>query len=375
MSNYILLNRIEVQNANAIAGFTWGFPAITHFLGFVHNLSRKLSNTIYNDITLSGCAVISHNHQAHIYHAGDIRFTQTRNPPYLASHNKKDAPPIIEEGKMNMTVSLIIKFDGNIGNRQNNFINWLKNSCYLQRLAGGTILNIKDINIYTLNEENLKTIKRKLLPGFVLIDRSQYLAEHYQKLQQNNQNIELLDAWLDFIKLQQYARPKSNLLDKHILESKDEDLIAKWYKHLEKKYEQDTIPSEIKNYFTNIDNKKLSRQWQEYCNPNENTDANWQYLPKPKHGYLVPIMTGYKAISKEYSNGKIANTRDNKTDVYFVEAVHSIGEWLSAHRLTMGDFKTILWHYDYQKNWYLCKQQDDNQQNDNTVYKDPEDDY
>jgi CRISPR-associated protein Csy2 len=43
MSQYIVVNRIKVQNANAIAGFTWGFPAITNFLGFVQNLSRKLA--------------------------------------------------------------------------------------------------------------------------------------------------------------------------------------------------------------------------------------------------------------------------------------------------------------------------------------------
>ncbi|MBL4708353.1 MAG: hypothetical protein JKY48_07955, partial [Flavobacteriales bacterium] len=63
MSQYILINRIKVQGANAISGFTWGFPAITHFLGFSHNLSRKLSAAErFNDISLSGCAVIAHNH-------------------------------------------------------------------------------------------------------------------------------------------------------------------------------------------------------------------------------------------------------------------------------------------------------------------------
>ena len=44
MNQFILIDHIIVQNANAVAGFTWGFPAITHFLGFVHNLSRKLGN-------------------------------------------------------------------------------------------------------------------------------------------------------------------------------------------------------------------------------------------------------------------------------------------------------------------------------------------
>ena len=34
MTEYIILERIKVENANCIAGFTYGFPAITAFLGF-----------------------------------------------------------------------------------------------------------------------------------------------------------------------------------------------------------------------------------------------------------------------------------------------------------------------------------------------------
>lgn len=45
MSSLILLRRLRVENANAIAGVTWGFPAITHFLGFTHALSRKLTQS------------------------------------------------------------------------------------------------------------------------------------------------------------------------------------------------------------------------------------------------------------------------------------------------------------------------------------------
>ncbi len=66
MSQFIFIDHINVQNANAIAGFTWGFPAITHFMGFVHNLSRKLCNEKrYRDITLTGCAVVAHEHREH----------------------------------------------------------------------------------------------------------------------------------------------------------------------------------------------------------------------------------------------------------------------------------------------------------------------
>ena len=44
MSQYLVLSHIDTQNANSIAGLTWGFPAITQFLGFTHALSRKLSS-------------------------------------------------------------------------------------------------------------------------------------------------------------------------------------------------------------------------------------------------------------------------------------------------------------------------------------------
>ena len=45
MSSLILLRRIKIENANTIAGLTYGFPAITHFMGFSHALSRKLMKT------------------------------------------------------------------------------------------------------------------------------------------------------------------------------------------------------------------------------------------------------------------------------------------------------------------------------------------
>lgn len=364
MSQYILISRIKVQNANTIAGFTWGFPAITHFLGFSHNLARKLNQKEqFKGIELSGCAVISHNTQVHTYGSNyDKKFTQSRNPPYLESHKKDATPPVIEEGKMNMTVSLLIEYSGNIGDTKDEFLEWFKNACYLQRLAGGTILHIKDIQLFGLGSKTIYQIKRLLLPGFILMDRSNYLEEHYLKQQNSNSNAELFNAWLDFIALKQKARPKANLINKHFVELSKNDKANQtaqtWYKHLEKYYDQEKIPKELIKYFANGDfDKKLVEQWQNYCSPNDKTDANWEYLPKPHSGYLVPIITGYKAISEVYKTHEVENTRDDKTDVCFVESVYSIGEWLSAHRLTEEVLKSVVWNYlPYEENWYLCKQ-------------------
>lgn len=362
MSQYILLEKIIVQNANAIAGFTWGFPAITHFLGFVHLLNRKLLNhQEFKDIYLGGCTVISHKHKVHTYQSNyETRFTQSKNPPYL--DNRGTSAPIIEEGKMNMMVSLVVEYEGNIGNSQDNFIKWIEKNCYLQRLAGGTILDIKNINIYNIEkDEDVKHIISKLLPGFILKDRSSYLTEHFDSLKKENDDAELIDAWLDFSALKKQARPKYDLIEKYLISLKNEKLIKLWKIHLSSPYQIENIPEDIYNIFKNIEQsnktKKLINQWESYISPKEKTDVVWEYLPKPFGGYLVPIMVGYKALTPVYKNKEIKNTRDNETDVCFVEAVHSVGEWLGVHKIKSKEqLEESLWNYYYEKNWYLCKQ-------------------
>lgn len=396
MSQYIVLNRIKVQNANAVAGFTWGFPAITNFLGFVQNLSRKLAEMEkYQDIALSGCAVVAHEHIAHTFGRYERRFIQSRNPPYL----KKDvanvvsgkAPSVIEEGKMNMTVSLLIGCNGNIGNREEGFLQWLKNACLLQRLAGGTILDIAGIMLHQPGSNgDVRNIARRLLPGVVLLDRSQYLENSYLELKEDNPDAELLDAWLDFSMLKQKARPKSDLISKHLqkLISKEPDnqqfvrFMEIWQHHMGMPYEKAPVPEELIIYFGKIEenkaNKKLLMQWKSYCEPDEKTDADWEYVQKPRPGYLVPIMTGYKAISPVYKNADVGNTRDYKTDVCFVESAHSIGEWQSVHHIkTPEQLQNCLWRYHYEENWYLCRQAVDLQNALNSVAapdENPEDD-
>lgn len=371
MSQFILINKLKIQNANAIAGFTWGFPAITHFLGYTHNLDRKLAKeSKFTDINLSGCAVIAHSHHVHTYGKYEAEFTQSRNPPYLASHDKSSTPPVIEEGKMNMTVSLLIGCDGNIGNRTDSFIDWLKRVCLIQRLAGGTVINEDvSIDIFSDDQAKLCLIKRKLLPGFVLMDRSYFLEEHYKSLCKTNDKTELLDAWLDFSALKKRARPKHNLISKYLLEMAGlgEDITCfselkyTWQEHLGTRYSPNDIPSGLVQHFASVEqekqNSKLLQQWHAYINPTEETAADWEYVPKLHRGYLVPIMVGYKAISPVYESGKVKNTRDCETPVCFVEASHSIGEWMSVHRIkTVGELNSCLWYHHYEKDWYLCKQ-------------------
>lgn len=322
MSQYLVLSHIDIQNANSIAGLTWGFPAITHFLGFTHALNRKFSSHYEGEYEseLTGCAIISHTFENKVYQPkkyADFEFLQSKNPPVLAKH-KSASPPIIEEGKMNLTVSLVIELDKSLALTIEDIDRLQKkvlSMCYQKRLAGGTILNIKQVKLLSASTQEqhvdmLRKIKRFTLPGFVLLDRSDYLQNHYQEILGDHKidksvsdEPKLLDAWLDFAALKFKAVPQ------------------------------------------------LSEDQNE---PDENTPADWEYVAKPNPGYLVPLMTGYKAISELYDAGAVFNTRDEVTPSRFVEAIHSIGEWKGIHNL--DSVNDAIWRYQQDDQWYLCKQ-------------------
>ncbi|MBN3214856.1 type I-F CRISPR-associated protein Csy2 [Pectobacterium polaris] len=293
MSTLIILRRIKVENANAIAGLTYGFPAITHFLGFTHALSRKLQAS--HGLTLEGCGVVSHQHQLHAYGSSWERsFALTRNP--LTKEAKTAA--FNEEGRMHMTVSLLIRCHGQIPAATTALRDFLTQQAQCQRLAGGTIVDIESVTFQSLPSDEAETRKvmRRLLPGFVLKDRTSLLHDHFQTLQQTNPQAELIDAWLDFAALKMRAERDPN-----------------------------------------------------------GSNVQWQYQPKPGGGgFLIPLMIGYRAISPLYSPGEVDKTRDPHTPFCFAEAAYGIGEWQGAHRIS--DIRQILWEHDYQNGDYHCRQ-------------------
>lgn len=106
---YLLLNRIQIINANAISSpLTYGFPAITGFTGAVHALSRKISQIdTLADIRLDGVLIACFDCQPQIYRESsykDFTFVQTRNP--IKKDGKTSA--IVEEGRCHLSVSLAI---------------------------------------------------------------------------------------------------------------------------------------------------------------------------------------------------------------------------------------------------------------------------
>lgn len=137
---------------------------------------------------------------------------------------------------------------------------------------------------------------RRLLPGFVLRERSDLLAE------KNEQSGNSLGNWLDFLAL------------------------------------------------------KFSATDEPISDFDESGKVKWKQIVKPK-GYLVPIQIGYKKIAPTYSAGEVTNVRDKQTPVSFVEAVHSIGEWIGSPS-KLGSLQEIMWQYSYQAPFYVCRTQE-----------------
>ena len=307
MSYLIVIPRVQVENANAISGLTYGFPAISHFLGFTHALSRRVEQS--HQLTFTGCGVVCHQQQVLAYRGSqwsDYSFALTRNP--LTKEAKTAS--FNEEGRMHMTVTLFIECTGVIANGDEGaraFAAELQALYPTQRLAGGTIVSAQLPRILAIPEDDEKLLSftrqemYRALPGFALIDRSDYLAAHWQQRQQQDPDAEMLDAWLDF--------------------------------------------SLIKTRATANDENKP---------PQPGDAATWSLEAKPQPGYLVPLMTGYSAISAAYPAGAVDKTRDPTQPFCFVEAAYSVGEWRSPHRIK--DIRQLLWHYQYQDCHYLCRQ-------------------
>lgn len=307
MKSLLILPRIKVENANAISGITYGFPAITHFLGYVHALSRELDAKF--DIKLGGCGIVCHDFQIHAHKTARGReyiFSLTRNP--LSKEGK--TPSFNEEGRVRMEVSLVIECDftsddfdfgtDDISQDIQKFSEHVYRLAVAKRLAGGFITEmspVKFCEIPEVEEEALRTYRsvlRQMIPGFVLCDRS----DIFKRYLSDNPEVNPFEAMLHFYTLKSKAS--------HISEGKGVG----------------------------------------------SGNVKWGLIPKPSGGWIVPIHSGYKAISPLYEKGNVACARDMNVPFRFVESVYGLGEWVGLHRIR--DVEKIIWRYHSDRDMYVC---------------------
>jgi len=291
----LLLPHLRVQNANAIPGpLSWGFPAPTAFTGFAHALERRLRDRF--DLALGGVGIVCHRFEPQVFNPPGRRnqvFRLTRNP----LNQQGTSAPLIEEARVHLDLSLALEVRTEIHpDDQQDLSDALLDTVHAMRLAGGSILPERGKRHqpywrewYDAAADNLKAfqdLRRRLLPGFALVQREDLLAQRLAELRQDTEGAaDALDALLDLTRL-------------------NFEPIGPDPKH-----------------------------------PDETL---WELRRKP--GWLIPLPVGYAALSPLYPPGAVRNARDNQTPFRFVEGLYSLGAWISPHRMTT--LKQLLWRLD-----------------------------
>ncbi|WP_423823560.1 type I-F CRISPR-associated protein Csy2 [Salinisphaera sp. SPP-AMP-43] len=292
----LVLPRLRVQNANAISSpMTWGFPAMSAFVGFMHALERGLPDELLLEFQSVG--VICHWHDIQSSSAGYNlqQFHLTRNP--VGKDGKTAA--IAEEGRMHLEISLVFSVSGDNCSGSHNERQAIADDIYEfvhgMRIAGGSVLvdgrtdrgpapsltpMPDDSDEY---EQTFQRLRRGLLPGFALVLNEPALHDRLAELREQNEAASLLDAWLDFARLHH-----------------------------------------------------------DYRTDESGDTGHWEIRSRP--GWHVPIPVGYGALGELHAPGEVANARDTTTPFRFVESLYSIGQWISPHRLQRPE--ALLWYID-----------------------------
>jgi len=177
VSQYLLLKNLRVQNANALSSpFTFGFPAVTAFMGFAHALQRYLNpESDPEELLIKGVGIVSHHFEMQDYQEGFLRTLKlTANP----LDKDGDRPSFVEEGRCHFTVSLLLEVENWPTGGLERLLEKIKQRILgRMKLAGGDILDIQKVD-GPLKDEPAN--RRYLMPGYALIERRDLMLEAMQ---------------------------------------------------------------------------------------------------------------------------------------------------------------------------------------------------
>ena len=308
---YLLFKKVTIEGANTISSpLTYGFPAITGFLGSFHAMARKIADDkSLSEVSLGGVLLACHDCQPQMYRPNtynNYTFNQTRNPI------KKDGKTasIIEEGKCHLTMSFVVEVlaDTKLTTEQQvsaiqNTKQWIQQ----QRMAGGSVRGLARFEpVQFFDSSDISAVIPQLLPAFVLVDAQNEFMQIIEDVQKDNPDATPLDALIEVCALH------------HIPETQ------------------------------------------------KNGDTKWLTTSrKSGHGWLVPMPIGYQAISDVYDVGMMQNVRNPEYPSQYVETIYSLGKWVYPQRLNRiggeHDIANAFWryHYDTDDSLYLVTQQQD----------------
>lgn len=184
MRKFLIIEKINIVDANAFSSaYTVGFPAMPAWLGFVHNLERKLSIS-FNNLKLNKVGIVCNKFDARLYKPNKFSknyVIEKRHP--LAKDGKTDA--FIEEPLCSLNVSLIIELNNLEKYEEDDFLNKL--SIIMKagmKIASGIIWSYKKLYIKNIDDDDPNDIKKllaKLNTGFAIINRSSLIKREMEE--------------------------------------------------------------------------------------------------------------------------------------------------------------------------------------------------
>ncbi|WP_299735625.1 type I-F CRISPR-associated protein Csy2 [uncultured Endozoicomonas sp.] len=303
----LLLPHIRIHNANALSSpYTIGFPAMTAWLGAVHAMQRKIQSYL-STVEFVATGVVCHSISLQIY-KGPNDFVSsiigTGNP--LEPKSEKNNPgnavrsSFIEEARCHLDVSLIIEVSGLDIDDHDLLCKRVSQSLHTMKIAGGDINQFAAPFIRKIedgNDKDMAQLNRRLMPGYVLIERRELMAQSMEEGQ------DALEAILDYLAIH------------HHCERNDQEEVV-WSSHRKKQPQKNDEPA------------------------------------KPA-GWIVPIATGFHGITPI---GEAKNQRDPETPHCFAESVVTLGEFKMPYRVKSVDEMLWRYHFNEASSLYLCQQ-------------------
>ena len=196
--DYLILSHLKVKGANAQSSpISVGIPSVTSFLGAAHRLERILIEKGFDSIKISGAAIVLHDAHLRTFHSvAGFECLVAEGKPL-----KKDGERLstIPEPKIDMEISMILELDDPNFSiyDEDSFLNTVDETLQNNlRIAGGIILpsNVmgstncsylphhivykKGVDAY--DSSSWKTITRKLIPGYVLLERRDLMIKEME---------------------------------------------------------------------------------------------------------------------------------------------------------------------------------------------------
>lgn len=175
---YLLLPHMQFEGVKALNGpFSWGFPAVTKFLGFIHQKFTR------NNAKVSGVGIVCHRHQPLTVRGPfNIHSSCLRRGPLDISGTSV----IFDEPRIHLDVSLILKTD-------DDYAAFAEKKLAGTRMGGGSLLRMDTPRTYASFDAFLP----RLAPGYVLISRPDALRQRLEEMRRDAPNSSSVAALID----------------------------------------------------------------------------------------------------------------------------------------------------------------------------------